>query len=260
MNSLVDFKNENLAYSSLWGVARGISVHTLIHPLDVIKIRQQCSQKESKSFRIALALHHKEGIGVFYKGLAPQLLKTSIKQIWCWPIITGMPPVLQKYQIANLEQQMITGLSIATIEAIISTPLERAKIVSAFRGTSKFCLNKPYKEGWRGFTTHWSKLSVNWVAFLAAQKYLRDQSSSLSGEPLSLPELTKIGVQVAFIVSLVSAPFDIANTLKQAQNLTPSHLLSRQEILKLYRGWPLNTLSLIIHNIASVILIEKLGN
>ena len=101
---------------------------------------------------------------------------------------------------------------------------------------------------------------MNWIAFLTAQKYLRDQSSGSSKQSLSLTQLTKIGAQVALIVSLVSAPFDLANTLKQAQNLTPFHLFSRQGVFKLYRGWPLNALSLIIHNIASVTLIEKLGN
>jgi hypothetical protein len=260
MSSKVDFAKENLAWSSLLGIGRGLSVHSLIYPLEVIKIRQQCSQGESKSTRIALAILREEGMGAFYKGLAPQLLKTSIKQVWCWPMITGMPSVLQRYQIGNLSQQALTGLSIATIDAAISTPLERAKIVSAFRGTSKFCFRDAYRDGWRGFATHWSKLSVNWIAFLTAQKYLRDQSSALSQQSLSFPQLTKIGVEVALIVSLVSAPFDIANTLKQAQNLTPSHLFSKQGIFKLYRGWPLNALSLVIHNIASVTLIEKLGN
>lgn len=260
MSSRVDFTKENLAWSSLWGIGRGISVHSLIHPLEVIKIRQQCSQGESKSIRIAMAQLRQEGIGAFYKGLAPQLLKTSIKQVWCWPLITGMPSVLQRHQIENLSQQVITGLSIATVDAAISTPLERAKILSAFRGTGKFCFQNAYKDGWRGFTAHWSKLSVNWVAFLTAQKYLRDQSSGSSNQSLSFPQLTKIGVEVALIVSLVSAPFDIANTLKQAQNLTPSHLFTRHGVFKLYRGWPLNALSLIIHNIASVTLIEKLGN
>lgn len=101
---------------------------------------------------------------------------------------------------------------------------------------------------------------MNWVAFLTAQKYLRDQSSRSSKQRLSLPQLIKIGVQVALIVSIVSAPFDIANTLKQAKNLTPYHLFNRHGVFKLYRGWPLNALSLMIHNIASVTLIEKLGN
>jgi hypothetical protein len=256
MSCGVGLTKENLAMSSLCGIARGAFVHTLIHPIEVIKVRLQCSQGEAKSIRIALALLQQEGVGAFYKGLAAQLLKTTVKQIWCWPVITEMPSVLQNYHIENLQQQALTGLSIATIDAAISTPLERAKIVSAFRGTSKFCLKNAYKDGWRGFTTHWSKLSVSWVTFLTAQKYLRDRSRRSIDEPLSFPQLIKIGTQVALIVSLVSAPFDVANTLKQAQNLSPSCLLNRNGIFKLYRGWHLHVLSLTAHNIASVTLID----
>jgi hypothetical protein len=260
MSNQVDFTKKNWAWSSLLGVGRSLFVHSLIYPLEVVKIRQQCSPVQEKSTRIAMAMLRQEGIGAFYKGLAPQLLKTSIKQIWCWPLITEMPTVLQRYHIDHLGQQALTGLTIATIDAAISTPLERAKIVSAFKGTSKFCFNNPYSIGWRGFATHWSKLSVNWMAFLTAQKYLRNQASGPSQQPLSFSQLTKIGIEVGLIVSLVSAPFDLANTLKQAQNLTLSQLFSRSGFFKLYRGWPLNAVSLSIHNIASVTLIEKLGN
>lgn len=260
MSSRIEFRKENLIWSSFWGIGRGISVHSLIYPLEVIKIRQQCSQGESKCVRIAMNVMREEGIGAFYKGLAPQLVRTSIKQFWCWPMVTEMPSVLQRYQVGNLGQQVITGISIATIDAAISTPLERAKILSASRGANKFCFQSAYREGWQGFPTHWCKLSVNWVAFMTAQKHLRDRSSGSSKDSLSFSQLTKIGVEVALIVSLVSAPFDIANTLKQAQNLTSSQLLSLNRVFKLYRGWPLNALSLIIHNIASVTLIEKLGN
>ena len=76
---------------------------------------------------------------------------------------------------------------------------------------------------------------------------------------MQLHQSTVIGVPVAIVVSLVTAPFDIANTLKQAKDLSPTHLLSRVAMSKLYRGWPLSVLSLTIHNIASVIVIDKLG-
>lgn len=249
---------EDLAKSSFWGIARGVVVHSFIYPLEVVKIRQQCSQGRLKSAQVAKTLLRQEGIGAFYKGLASQLLKTSIKQVWCWPVITGMPRFLQKYQIEDLSQQALTGFSIATIDATISTPLERAKIISAFRGKTTF--QNIYKNGWQGFTTHWSKLSVNWTAFLIAQKYLRGRSFESSKQRLTAWQLIKIGIQVALIVSLLSAPFDIANSLKQAQNISPSYLLHRQGVFQLYRGWPLSALSLVIHNIASVVLIEKLDS
>lgn len=258
MSGEVRFTKERLAWVSLWGIARGVSVHSLIYPLEVIKIRLQCAQGESRTSRIALTMFRQEGMGAFYKGLTPQLIKTSIKQVWCWPMMIGMPCIFQGYQIGNLGQQALTGLTIATMDAAISTPLERAKILSAFRGKSTFSLKNTYKDGWRGFTAHWSKLTVNWMTFLIAQKYFRDQARGPSDEPLSLPQRTKIGAQVALVVSAVSAPFDVANTLKQAQNLSPSHLFSQNGIFKWYRGWPLSALSLVIHNVASVIVIEEI--
>jgi hypothetical protein len=243
----------------MWGIARGLSVHTLIYPIEVVKIRQQCQSNPEKSTEIARALFQKEGASAFYKGLPAQLIKTSIKQAWVWPVITGIPAYLKRHNIKELPQQILTGLSIATIDAAITTPLERVKIRSASTGKSRFSLDDVYKNGWRGFTIHWAKLSVNWVTFLVAQKHLRDRYRKTPEQVLSLPQLAGIGAQVAVIVSLVSAPFDIANTLKQAKNLSPTHLLSGNVLRKLYRGWPLNVLALTIHNVASVIVIDKLG-
>lgn len=252
-------KKEDLLWSSLWGLSRGLVINTFIYPLEVIKIRQQCSQGETKVARIVLDLFRQEGVGAFYRGLAPQLLKSSIKQIWCWPMILEMPNFLRHYPIGNLQTQAITGISIATVDAVISTPLERMKIKSAFKGVSKFNLKSIYADGWHGFSTHWMKLSVSWVTFLTAQKYFRDKSCGSSDSPTPLLQLAKIGVQVALIVSLVTAPLDFANTRRQAQNLSTSHLLSRNNFLKLYRGWPLSALSLIINSIASVVIIDRIG-
>lgn len=259
MTSTTDSNLSHLIRSSGWGVARGIFVHTLIYPLEVVKIRQQCSKNAEKSIQIASELFQKEGFGAFYSGLPPQLLKTSLKQVWCWPMITGVPDFLQRYGIGDIQRQILTGLSIATIDATITTPLERIKIISASTGKGSFSLLNAYKDGWRGYSTHLAKLSMNWGAFLTAQEYLRARSKSESDQPLTLPQLAKVGAQVALIVSLVGAPLDIANTLKQAKNLSPSSLLVGNRISKLYRGWPLNALSLVVHNVASVVVIDKLS-
>ena len=94
---------------------------------------------------------------------------------------------------------------------------------------------------------------------MVAQKSLRNRYLEKLEQKLSLYQLAGIGTQVAVIVSVVSAPFDVANTLKQVQNLKSSPLCSRNFWNKLYCGWPINTLALIIHNVASVIVIDKLG-
>lgn len=56
--------------------------------------------------------------------------------------------------------------------------------------------------GWGGFATHWSKLSVNRVTFLTTQKYLRDRFEQL----LSFYQSIKIGTPVALVVSIVTLP------------------------------------------------------
>jgi hypothetical protein len=208
-------------------------------------------------FQIARKIFKQEGVGAFYKGLTPQLIKTSLKQMWCWPMITAVPGYLHTYGLGEIQQQILTGLSIATVDAVITTPLERAKILSALMGRASISLSNIYKEGWQGFSTYWAKRSVNMVTFLTAQQYFRDHERSPSGQ-ISLAALIKTGILVAIILSCVSAPLDLVNTLKQSRNLSLSYIFNRHGGIKLYRGWPINSFSLSIHNVASVILIEKL--
>jgi hypothetical protein len=242
---------ENLINSSLWGVGRGLAVDLLTHPLDVLRIRQQCHPHPETCTAIARSLLQKEGIGAFYQGLPPQLLKTSIKQAWILPMITGLPPYLASYHFGDSSQQALTALAIATVEATVTTPLERARIRSACTGRTQ-----SLKPDWNGLTTYWAKRSINLTTVLVSQQYLRKHYRNPE-QPLSLPQLAGIGVQVAFIVSFVSAPLDMANTLKQAKNLSPIHLLSNNSLPKLYRGWLLSALALTVHNIATVIVIDQ---
>jgi len=242
--------------SSFYGMIRGIMVHTLIYPLEVVKVRRQCS--EENIFRITYHLWQREGIRPFYRGLSAQLGKTTMRQAWCWPMMTAIPPRMQQYGANDTFAQAMTGVSIATVDALVTTPLERAKVVSACTGNRGASLSEIYKGGWHGGMTHWRKLSVNWSTFLVAQKHLRKQYANSSGEPLTMCQLIHIGFQVAAIVSLVSAPFDFANTWKQAQNKSVI-LSSPKSIAMLYRGWPLNALSLVIHNVASVTLLDWLS-
>ncbi|MBI3236093.1 MAG: hypothetical protein HYZ48_00005, partial [Chlamydiales bacterium] len=90
---------EAAAMSSLWGVGRGLCVHTLIYPLEVIKIQQQCTTQ--KSTQIVRHLFQAQGVTAFYRGLSSQLIKTSVKQAWCWPLMTTIPPTLERHQIGG---------------------------------------------------------------------------------------------------------------------------------------------------------------
>jgi len=245
----------NYLTSSLLGIARGLCVHSLIYPMEVIKVQQQQHFNQEKSYQVFFRLFKEGGFASFYRGILPQLMKTSIKQAWCWPIIVELPAYLRQYNVKPFTQQAATGLAIASIDAIISTPLERAKMLSIVAAKSSFSLRKIYKNGWFGLVTHWAKLTIAWSTFLVSQKYLREKYSN---QKLTLYQSIIVGIKVAAVVSIASAPFDVANTLKQSQNKNLTFLFSGHPLRNMYRGWPLNALSLIIHNTASIVVINQL--
>jgi hypothetical protein len=70
---MIDFNDA--AKSSLSGVLRGLCVHTVTYPFDVIKIHQQSLPYSTKSFRIASDLFAQGGVGAFYRGIPNQ---------WMW--------------------------------------------------------------------------------------------------------------------------------------------------------------------------------
>lgn len=245
--------------SSFYGTLRGITTEILVYPLQVVKIRQQCLEKSEKNFDIAKQIFREGGAGAFYKGLSPELFKTSIRQVWVWPLMTEMPKFFKEYGFKNLEAQILTGLSIATVDAIITAPLEKAKVFSALTGKSSSLGTHVSKNGWQGFSAYWMKRSVGTVTFLTAQAYFRDRAHSQS-DSLDYLTLIKIGIQVAFVLSIISAPFDLANTVRQACNRSLFLEGSQVKVLRLYRGWPIYALSLVIQSVASVILMEKLSH
>lgn len=247
----------SLIQISFLAVARGIGTEILVCPIELIKLRQQCSNKSESSYKVAKQIFQNEGIRSFYNGLTPQLLKTCVKQVWCWPMIIELPKFFKFYGLNDFEQQIATGISISTVDSFGTVHLEKVRVVYATSKKTSLPLIDILKEGWKGFSTYWVKRSVNMVAFLTAQEYLRKNNREGS-EELKPYEMLKVGAEVALFVSCVGAPFDLANTLKQAKNLNPLHLLNRKDIVKLYRGWPMNTLSLVIQNIASIFLFEKL--
>ncbi len=249
---------KNYLETSMLGVVRGASVQFLIHPLQTVKTRLQTSALDVSSQTVVKEIWKQKRLTGFYSGLTPKLMDTSIKQFWCWPIIDKAPQILEKHGVPQFPQMAITGLFIATVDATLSTPFESAKIRSMLSEQKNKAFSSFFNEGWKSFSTNWSRLSTQWSSFLIAQKYFRNQYKEISNdEPLTFPQLAFAGTKTALVVSVVAAPFDTANTLKQISKSFFSknnpHL-----IRTMYRGLPFSAASLTIHNIASLILIEKL--
>lgn len=251
-------------YSSLCGLGRGLAVQLFIFPFEVVKIRQQCLEHPERCYRVAAHVFKNEGAGAFYKGLKPKLTNICIKQIWAWPMITRVPVFLTEKGVKGLYREALTGFAIATVDAGSSFLMDKNKIQDAHLGKDTFSLKefisaKSYsKEKWDGFSTHWGRLSVIWTTFLVSQKYLRDRYRKSPEETLTHLQLMSIGVQIAVIGSLASAPFDYVNTRKQAHNCPVSDLFKGNAFRKAFRGAPINAFTMTVQGMASVFLIEKL--
>lgn len=248
----------SVAFSSACGVLRGGVVNLIVSPLDVIKTTQQSLVNSEANYKIAIKLFKEGGFSAFYRGLYPQMIKTGFKQLWSWPIITALPKYLERHRFSTTSQQAITGLTIATVDVTLTTPLERARVNSIVNET-RITLKSLYLSGFKGFWPFWMKQTVSWTVFLLAQKLFRDQAHEKSHhENLSFFELLTISTKVSLVASFVTAPFDLANTLKQTQNLHFSNFASTQSLVKMLRCWPLTAATLMIHNLASIALLEMI--
>lgn len=232
--------------TSVLGMVRGTLVQLLIHPLQNIKTCLQASSAETTSSQIIRKILEQKGIFGFYSGLKPKLIDTNIKQFWVWPFLQAAPRFLEQKKVTPLSAQIVTGVSIATIDACLSTPFEGAKIRLILAEKSPFSLFK-------GFKANWTRLTVQWTTFLAAQRYFRNQYKKTEQDSLTYPQLIMAGIKTACVVSVASAPFDTANTLVHI-----SQSIFNRPLRHLYRGWPYSALALLIHNIASVTLLDHL--
>lgn len=250
----IERDRREMIQTSLWGIVRGVGVRVLIHPLDVIRTHQQ-SKLIGSSFQVSKALFRENGAGVFFLGFTPQLVRTSLKQAWVWPLLTYSPSVISITD--PLGQLAVTGLMIAVADATISTPLERAKIGLIVSGKKGFSIRALWKDGWNGYLTHLSKLTLCWSTFLVGQKFFKDRNIE-PGMRGSSSQLCLVALKTTLLVSIVSAPLDFLNTQKFTNNISFSTHIRDYNVRTMYRGWPLNFTSLLIQNIASIWLIDQL--
>ena len=255
-----------LLADSVWGSVRGLAVVSATYPLDVIKTRQQVNPQAIPVSRVARTIFDQEGVPGFFRGFSPHCVRSIMRQAWSWPMLMGLPGYLQRsdktHVVGPYMAQGLAGVSIAAVDTVVTTPLEKARITyiasrQAYRETLHYqSLNQFIRRGWSGAGTQFLRGAVAWSTFLSAQQYFRDQlRRSRQKEELNLAELCAVGATVALTVGVSVAPFDFRNTLSQSS----MHLPYKLGIRGYYRGMPVNALGLVIHNVASVILIDYLS-
>ncbi len=240
----------SLLASSVLGLARNLFVDTFMYPFEVVKIHQQKPGNQEKSHHIAWRLFNQSGCGVFYHGFRQEVYKTCLKA-FSWPIIMELPRILELWNLGPLTQQAVTGITIGTASAAVSTPLEQRRIVSIAKENKSYSI-------YQGFGFHWAKLTVAWTVFLVAQKDLRSRYlAHTRQEKLTVLQLSTVGAVVALLVSIASAPFDVASTRKMGHNVT---LVFFREVPRTWlRGLPLSAFIRVVNSVASVILIDRLN-
>ncbi len=247
-----NLKSESLRHamkSSGWGLLYGLTIQTLIYPLEVVKLLQQDPLCNQRCDQIARELFQKSGPQAFYSGISAKLVESGHKQLWRWPLIIELPRLLKRCGYSEREQQALTGLAIASIDAFFSTPFDALKLAAIYRLQRRV--------SWRGFPTFWLKRSVEWVTFLEAQSYFSNRQQR-EQKRLHLMQALTVALQTTAAVSVARAPFDVMNTLYQTGQALPLKNLSPLEHLRrMYRGSPLGFSTLLIYNFGTTIFIDS---
>lgn len=247
MSDRMEPSRRDLILSSLGGLCQGIAVRIFVHPLDVIRTIQQVEPKSS-CFHVASNVLKQGGFSSFYKGLSPKLCSTSIKQLFVWPSVICLPDMFNKRSV--LEKQVYTGLVCGTIDAIVSTPFERAKIQKIVNvGNTGLIRN-----GWKGFGTSWTKSSLGYTSFFVSQRLIRDTW----GEPQTACQLLQVSTATSLVLTLITAPFEKIFALKAAKNEDFRKVWTSGGFRSLFHGSPLRFLDLFIQSTASIALIRYL--
>ncbi len=240
---------DDLIRSSSLGFVRGVGVYGALYPLEVIKTLQQAEATALLSHQAAARIFQERGMRGFYAGFSSKLMETGVKQLVTWPILIElMPPLLAPHQLHPLVEQGVTGVAVASVNALLSAPFNKKMITSIVHDQRAFS----FSQAWSGLRTHWVNQSASWVAFLVSQKFLRDQYQQRVGrKKLTLKELAGIGSTAALFVSVVTSATDRANTLKQCQRTAFGSGGA-------FRGLFPRTVMLMAHGAASVALMGTL--
>jgi hypothetical protein len=235
-------------------------VNTITYPLEVVKTNQQISSSSAKSYEIIYDLFKKDGVAAFYRGFLPHLIKGMIRQTLWWPAIAYVPPILKKHNISSLQQCAITGCSIATLDALVNSPLEKWRVLSSIGHHPSLQLGSILKEGWSGFLPYWRRQSITWSLFLLGQGHFTKQyKKGEETKPLTGQQVLMTSAKLSLIANLIISPFDTLNTINQSGLNQTSKMVNEglvKKVRQLYRGLPLNFLTMMINTTATVFLMD----
>lgn len=200
------------AKSSLKGVLAGASVFLLAHPIDVLKTRMQAdpSKYRNKSIKALKDTYKLGGIKLFYAGSLPNFARYSIRNMYRWPMMLFFPSLYGNF-LSKSKAKLLSAFTIANLECLIISPLERLKTYLMTRDMSiKSPLvfffsnkdNRSIKELYRGVTPLILRQNASWFSFLYFDYKLKKifvdrRVKNGKSNVLSFSEINTVSVMVA---------------------------------------------------------------
>lgn len=116
----------------------------------------------------------------FYSGSLPNLTRCIVRNSYKYPLMIGLPNQLRWIE-NEATRKLVTGASVALIEATVTCPLERLKVYFMTQNRSSLSYfdffrkhnDNLWKELFRGFTPLFARQLCNWTVLLQTDYTLK---------------------------------------------------------------------------------------
>lgn len=278
------FTNDGMrkyAEASLLGAGRGLFGLPIEHPFDTVKTRAQANLETRSIITTITNVYKESGVRGFYSGAIPNATRIAVKQMYRWPMMLGFPPFFKEVLPENIQKdypssvKTATGLTIASFETGIISPLERLKVYlmtckAEQKKISQFFIQNKGKllpELTRGLGAVYVRQMTSWVSFLVADdKFKKWEKARTQSENMSFTSLLRVSFLVGAVNTAANMPFDVLKT-----NLQKDKFIANQGMLKtlgkiyqthgvrgLYAGWQVRMMQYMIQSVFTVALLERL--
>lgn len=265
---------KNYIEASILGAARGAIGLVVEHPLDYVKTTLQASGAKNSIRSIMRSTYTKDGIKGFYAGVIPNTARVALKQAYRWPLMLGLPSFFQNNLFDKQDhpvlQKSLTGLTIASIESVIVTPLEKFKVWLMTNQNADKTLknmltssNNPFKD----LNIIYPRQIVAWGSLLSVDEALKNYARKKNNnQPLTFSNLTAISASVGVINTAAIMPLDTVKTLVQKHNPWPNQGVIKTVysaykaygINGLYAGWQIRMTQYMLQALLTVNMLEQL--
>ncbi len=267
--------------ASYLGAIRGLLGLPIEHPFDAIKTKCQAEGGLRSVRTVTKSMWAEAGVRGFYTGAIPNATRVAIKQMYRWPMMLAFPswygkhlpqPVIETFPSAA---KVATGLSIATLEVGVLTPLERIKVFlmtrplngPGIRGFLSANRGHVGKELSRGLNALFLKQMMSWVTFLVTDEKAKTQEKKRLGtNVLPFPSLMKVSAIVGGVNTAANMPFDTVKT-----HLTKANRMNHEKLMQilrrsiqlygikgLYAGWQARLIQYMVQASITVPLLDHL--